>query len=394
MNIPMSLPDINERDIHLVSEVLRSGRLSLGPMQEEFEKRFAEFTGARHAVATASGTAGLHMALLALDIHHADVVVTTPFSFVASVNAIIYTGALPLFVDVEEHSGNIDVAAVEALVKSLGSGAPLPDSSERAFSRDGRDKGPISCALPVHVFGQPANVQALVDMGREHGFCVVEDACEALGAYEGESAVGTLGDAGVFAFYPNKQLTTGEGGMVVTNDDAIADVCRSLRNQGRDTFDKWLNHSRLGFNYRMDELSAALGVGQMERIDHLLSARTKVADRYNEKLQGTEKFSVIGLTKEPGRSRSWFVYVIQLDDDVDRDALMTHLEDAGIPSRPYFTPLHTQTHLVERYGYVEEDFPVAARLGRTCLALPFSGVMSPDEVDYVARHLIRSLEKV
>ena len=240
--------------------------------------------------------------------------------------------------------------------------------------------------LPVHAFGQPADMDPILDVAREHGLAVIEDACEALGAeYKGRRA-GTLGDAAVFAFYPNKQMTTGEGGMIVTDDEAWANLFRSLRNQGRDVFDAWLRHSRLGYNYRLDEMSAALGLVQMQRIEELLAKREQVAAWYNERLAETELIESPMLVPSTSRM-SWFVYVVRIQPPANRDEVMSHLTDEGIPSRSYFSPIHLQPFYRERFGYQQGDYPITEHLGEVSLALPFSSVMREEQVDRVCHHL-------
>lgn len=371
VNIRMAQPDISEAEIESVLEVLRSGQLSLGPKQEEFEASFAKLTQTKHAIAVSSGTAGLHLALLAAGIGPGDAVVTTPFSFVASANSILYTGADPWFVDVDEETGNLDVSLVHEALQSS-------DSASR-----------VKGVLPVHVFGEPVPMDRLMEVTGE--LPIIEDACEAIGATYAGKQVGTFGRAGVFAFYPNKQITTGEGGMLVTDDPAIADLCRSLRNQGRDVFDAWLSHSRLGYNYRMDELSAALGVVQLRRLDELLAKRAQVAAWYSQRLRELADLRLFP-SRGADTTRSWFVFVVRLPADVDRDDVMRRLQDLSVPSRPYFSPIHLQNHFATRYGYKPGDFPVCEALARSCLALPFSGLMTEAEVEHVCERLSRVLE--
>ena len=369
--LAMSAPDITELEVAAVTDVLRSGQLSLGPQLDAFERAFARHVGAAHAIGVSSGTCGLHLAVLAADIGPGDLVVTTPFSFVASSNCLLYAGAEPLFVDVELATGNIDVSLVDqALAEAAAAGRPA------------------KAVLPVHVFGQPADMDAIADIARRHGVVVIEDACEAIGAeYKGRPA-GALGDVAVFGFYPNKQLTTGEGGMVVTDRDDWAARIRSQRNQGRDVMDAWLRHDRLGFNYRMNELSAALGVAQLSRIGQLLGARARVARWYDERLDGVDGLDVPRMAATT-TCASWFAYVVRLGVWVDRDVVMSGLAARGIPSRTYFTPLHLQPFYVERFGFAPGDFPVAETLGRTSLALPFSGLMTEGDVDRVCAELRR-----
>lgn len=354
----MARPDIGPLERSAVLEVLETSVLSIGPRVVAFEEAVAAEAGTAHGVAVNSGTAGLHVALLAAGIGPGDEVVTTPFSFIASANSILYTGARPVFVDIDEQTYNIDPSAVASAVTS----------DTRAL-------------LPVHAFGQPADMDPLMELATDREFVVVEDACEAIGArYKGRPA-GSLGHAGVFAFYPNKQLTTGEGGMVVTDRPEWASVMRSLRNQGREVGDLWLQHTRLGYNYRLDEMSAALGQVQMTRLDELLSTRAQVADRYTGLLADVDGVSPPAIDAATTRM-SWFVYVVRLDEGVDRNAVMQALEDEGIPSRPYFSCIHLQP-IYRELGYGPGDFPHAEAAGEACVALPFYGRMPADETELV-----------
>jgi len=380
----MSRPDVTEADIALVLSTLKTGTLSIGPQVAEFERRFAASIGVPCAAGVSSGTAALHLAMIAAGVDDDDVVVTTPFSFVASANCVLYQRAVPVFVDVDPRTGNIDPAlAADAVVDLTGEHASrrLP----RRPLRRGR-RGALRAVLPVHAFGQPADVDPLTAVVRDHGLALIEDACEALGAEYKGRRVGTLGDAATFAFYPNKQMTTGEGGMIVTLHREWDQLFRSLRNQGRDVFDGWLTHTRLGYNYRLDELSAALGVSQLSRIDELLAKRARVADWYDEGLSNEEHVRRPWIAPTTTRM-SWFVYVIQLSQSLDRRAVMASLEARGVPTRPYFTPIHLQPFYVERFGYRRGQFPVAELLGDTCLALPFSGSMTEAEVAHVCVQL-------
>jgi perosamine synthetase len=381
--LTMSAPDITESEITAVTEVLRSGQLSLGPKLQEFEQRFANHVGTKHAIGVSSGTAGLHLAVLAADIGPGDLVLTTPFSFIASSNCLLFAGAEPVFVDVEADTGNLDVSRLEATLKDVMSGRHEPSRRRGSPADAKRLKG----ILPVHVFGQPADMDGIRAVARRCGLAVLEDACEAIGSEYNHRRAGGLGDIAVFGFYPNKQITTGEGGMVVTDRDDWAAIVRSQRNQGRDCMDAWLRHDRLGFNYRLDELSAALGLAQLQRLDALLAARARVASWYEERLTGAPGVLAPRLRATTTRM-SWFAYVIRLADGVDRDLLMTELAARGIPSRTYFAPLHEQPFYVRRFGYQPEDYPVAHALGRSCLALPFSGMMTEGDVDRVCTALV------
>ncbi len=374
MRIPMCEPDITAAEREAVDEVLRGTTLSIGPRLELFERRIAAYVGARHAAGVSSGTAGLHLCMLAAAVGEYDLVLTTPFSFVASANAVMYVRARPVFVDIEPNALTIDPQR-------------LADTARVVSRRHGRR---LKAILPVHVFGQTADMDPILEIAERHGLAVIEDACEAIGAtYKGRQA-GTIGDAGVFAFYPNKQMTTGEGGMVVTNHHGWDALFRSLRNQGRDVFDGWLAHSRLGYNYRLDELSAALGAVQAERLDGLLEKRARVAAWYEERLAALEGVERPG--PAPWTTRmSWFVYVVRLAPRHDRDRLIRELEARGVPARPYFPPIHLQPFYRGRFGLRPGDFPVTEAAGASCLALPFFGTMREEQVDYVCGALAEAL---
>ncbi|MGQ9600809.1 MAG: DegT/DnrJ/EryC1/StrS family aminotransferase [Anaerolineae bacterium] len=383
--VPMSSPDITAAEVEAVNRVLQTPHLSMGPQLEQFERAVASYLGAAHAIGVHSGTSGLHLCVIAAGVAAGDLVLTSPFSFVASANCILYERAVPIFVDVDPVTGNLDPVRVAEAVEGLSRGTRaaarwLP----RSFS-DG-PIGKLKAILPIHSFGQPADMDPLLDVARRHELSLIEDACEALGAeYQGRKA-GALGDAAVLAFYPNKQITTGEGGMIVTNRAEWAVLFRSLRNQGRDVFDAWLNHTRLGYNYRLDELSAALGLAQMGRIEELLARRERVARWYDERLADLEWIERPPIAPTTTRM-SWFVYVIRVRSPVSRDEIMRRLAEAGIPSRPYFTPIHLQPFYRQRFGYRRGDFPVTEHLGDVCLALPFSSVMREEEVDQVCDRL-------
>ncbi len=365
MQVPLSQPSITEAEIDAVLAVLRTPTLSIGPQVKAFEAAIAGYAGTRNAVAVNSGTSGLHVCLAASGVGEGDEVITSPFSFVASANCAIFQGAKPIFADIEEDTLNIDPARVEAAVTDR----------TRAI-------------IPVDVFGQPANIEAIGDIATRYGLDIVQDACEAIGAERNGQRVGSGGAAraAVFAFYPNKQMTTGEGGMVVTDDDDYASVLRSLANQGRDDAGTWMNHVRLGYNYRLDEMSAALGVVQAGRLDEILSQRAQVAGWYTERLQMIPGVEVPYVAPETTRM-SWFVYVIRLAEGIDRTALLGKLDADGVPSRPYFAPIHLQPYYRERYGYQEGDFPITERIAKTTLAIPFFTGMSEEQVDYVCDHI-------
>ena len=378
----MSSPDLTEAERQAVLNVLNTPHLSMGGQIEAFEQTFRNFTGWRYAIGVNSGTAGLHLCVRAADVQPGDWVITTPFSFVASANALLFENAVPVFVDVEERSGNIHPGLVAEAARDLMQGGK---AAQRWLPRRGvntHPNGRLKAILAVDVFGQPADYDALQAIAGQYHLRLIEDSCEALGAeYKGRKA-GTLGDYGVFAFYPNKQITTGEGGMIVTDDEAAGQYMRALRNQGRAPGDTWLQHTHLGYNYRLDEMSAALGTVQMNRLEELLQKREKVAEWYRKRLEGiagVEPPALEGYTTRP----SWFVYVIRLERGIDRAAVAHRLGERGIPVRPYFLPIHLQPYMVERFGYQPGNFPVTEDLGERGLALPFSGVMDEAQVELV-----------
>jgi perosamine synthetase len=383
--VPMSSPDLTEHERSAVARVLESTTLSIGPIVEAFEKTIAARVGTRHAVAVSSGTAALHLAVIAAGVQQDDLVVTTPFSFVASANVILYERAIPVFVDVDERTGNIRPDLVEETIADLRAGGSraarwLPPALT------GRARGPVKAVMPVHVFGQPADMDPLVAAARRAGLATIEDACEAIGARYKQRPAGALGDAAAFAFYPNKQMTTGEGGVLFTNDDQWNLLARSLRNQGRDVHGGWLDHARLGYNYRLDEMSAALGLAQLDRLDDLIERRRSVARWYRERLADADDV-VLPATASTTTAESWFVFVIRLSARVSRDRVSRELAARGIPSRPYFAPIHLQPFYVERFGFREGMYPVCESFGRAALALPFSSVMTEEQVDLVCRAL-------
>ncbi len=386
--VPMSLPDLTDSEREAVQSVLSTPYLSMGPYLPAFERAFREFTGSRHAIAVSSGTSGLHLCVRAAGIGPGDLVITTPFSFVASANVLLFEQAVPVFVDVDPRSGNIDPALVAEAARDLSAGGT---AASRWLPRRGASAGgQLKALLPVDVFGQPADWDALQAIARKYGLKVIEDSCESLGAeYKGRKA-GMFGDYGVFAFYPNKQITTGEGAVIVTDDDQAAALMQALRNQGRAPGDTWLSHTYLGYNYRMDEMSAALGVVQMSRLEELLAKRQQAADWYAERL--AEISAVEAPYIDPSTTRmSWFVYVIRLAHGIDRAVVAQRLAERGVPVRPYFLPIHLQPYMVERFGFQPGDFPITENLGQRGLALPFSGKMTESQVDLVCRALAESI---
>ena len=365
--IPLARPEIGAREEELALEVLRSGWLSLGPMGRRFERAFAEWLGVEDAVAVSSGTTALHLGVRALGWGPGDEVLTSPFSFVASANCLLYEGARPVFCDVDPETLNLDPAAVEAAIGERTAGI-----------------------LPIHIFGWPAAMPELEAIASQHGLGLLEDACEALGAVDSEGRrVGTRGNLATFAFYANKQMTTGEGGMIVPPDAETAVRLRSERNQGRAADMGWLDHGGLGFNYRLSDLAAALGVAQLERLDSMLAGRSRVAALYEQGLSGIDGLRTPSAERGEER-RSWFVYVVRLPDDADRDATIARLAEAGIASKAYLPCIHLFPHLRE-LGYREGRFPVAEAAAAHSLALPFFPTMSESQVERVCEALARSL---
>lgn len=382
--VPMSSPDLTDAEREAVAAVLRTPSLSMGGEIQGFEAAFREYSGLKHAIGVNSGTAGLHLCVRAAGIGEGDLVITTPFSFVASANVLLFERAVPVFVDVDPQTGNIDTELVQQAVTDLmqnGRAAQhwLP---RKGAGQDGR----LKAILPVDVFGQPADLDPLRRIARQYDLKLIEDACEALGAEYKSRKAGTLGDMAVFAFYPNKQITTGEGGVIVTDDDQAAALMLALRNQGRAPGDTWLQHTHLGYNYRLDEMSAALGRVQMGRLEELLVKRERVASWYNERLEQVAGVEIPQLAAETTRA-SWFVYVVRFSPEIDRDLLAKKLDEAGIPARPYFLPVHLQPYMVERFGFQDGDFPITEDLGRRGLALPFSGVIHEEQVEIVCQAL-------
>ena len=388
--VPMSCPDINKDDKQAVLETLETNYLSIGPKIRTFEQSLLDYTGAAHAIGVNSGTSGLHLCIRAAGISEGDLVITTPFSFVSSTNVILFENAVPVFVDVDPRTGNIDPLQVKQAAADITSGDP--DKLRKWLPRKQiNNAGMLKAILPVDVFGQPADYDLLQETVGRHELILIEDSCEALGAEYKHKKAGRFGDFGVFAFYPNKQITTGEGGLVITDDDGYANMLRALRNQGRAPGDTWLQHTHLGYNYRLDELSAALGISQMKRVNKLLEKRTQVANWYNIKLDGINGVEKPFISPDTTKM-SWFVYVIRLDEKLDRDKIAEKLDAAGIPVRPYFLPIHLQPYMVNQFGYLPGDYPITEDLGKRSLALPFSGKMTESQVDLVCRELSKCIK--
>jgi perosamine synthetase len=379
MRIPLSRPDIGEREIEYVMHVLRSGKLSLGPCVAEFEHAFAEYVGTRYAIATNSGTSALHLCVRALGIGAGDEVLTTSFSFVASVNCLLYEKAMPVFVDIDPATMNIDP---EEIHKTILAEYRWDRSKSRHINR--RTGRTLKAILPVHVFGQPCDMRPILEIARQLNLAVLEDACEALGAEYCGQPVGTFGDAAVFAFYPNKQITTAEGGMIVTDSPQIAGDCRSMRNQGRDEHSEWLSHVRLGYNYRLSDLHCALGLAQLERISELLDTRARAAASYSRRLAGLPGLILPAISSRD--NRSWFAYVIRLagtESRSRRDMLMQYLRDRGIACQAYFPPIHSQPYFLEICDAPERELVQTEAAAESCVALPLFSRMTEEQITEV-----------
>jgi perosamine synthetase len=367
--IPLARPSIGAAEEAHVLEALRSGRLALGPRLPEFESALSSRLGGLPVSAASSGTAGLHLAIRAAGVEAGDEVVTTPFSFVASANCLLYENAKPVFCDIDARTLNIAAAAAAAAVGERTTGL-----------------------LPVHVFGYPVDMPAFESLAAERGLWMVEDSCEALGAVHSDGIpVGARGHLSVFGFYPNKQMTTGEGGAVVCPDEAVKQRIDSERNQGRAPDMDWLDHDRLGFNYRLDELSCALGLAQIERLDELLAGRARVAATYAEVLADVEELE-LPCPDADGDRRSWFVYVVQLPRGVDRDAAVVAMRERGVDTKPYLPAIHLMSFYRERYGHREGEFPVCEDVAARSLALPFFPQLTASEIERVTEALREVIE--
>ncbi len=376
--IPLSTPDITEPTIQAVADVIRSGRLSIGPHLEAFEAAVAARARRKYGIGVNSGTSGLHLCVRALGIGEGDEVITTPFSFVATTNCVLFERARPVFVDVDPESYNMDPGAIESAITPR-----------------------TKAVLPVEVFGNTSHFEEYERIAEAHGLLLVEDCCEALGGGLGGRPAGSFGDCGVFAFYPNKQITTGEGGVIVTDGAEVRDLCISMRNQGRAVAadsesdqSGWLTHARLGYNYRLSEIAAVLGEMQMERLDEILEKRRRVAHMYDEALADVDGVHLPPMAER--ESASWFVYVIRLADRFsaeDRDAVIGHLRSEGVSCRNYFVPIHTQPYIMEMLGTRAGDFPVTERISARTIALPFFANISASQIERVRDALISILQR-
>lgn len=368
--IPLSNPDITQHEIDAVVDVLHTPTLSIGPKLEEFERLCAQVAGRSHAVGVSSGTCGLHLTMLAAGIGPGDEVLTTPFSFVASANCILMVGATPVFADIDPVTLNLDVEKAASKLTSK-----------------------TKAIVAVEAFGHPGGMIEIEQLSRKNELILIEDSCEGFGGHFGERAIGSFGRASVFGFYPNKQITTGEGGMIVTDDEVFAKMCRSLRNQGRDGM-SWLAHARLGYNYRLSEINAALGVAQAQRLEEILESRRRVARLYMHRLMDNRYLILPTITDKD--HMSWFVFVVRLNDlfEVgDRDQIMRELRSEGIGCNNYFPPIHLQPYMVEQFGYKDGDFPITEYVAARTMALPFFAKMTETQVNRVCDVLEKALEK-
>ena len=371
--VPLSAPDVSDQDRERVDAVLRGRNLSLGPLLPAFEQAAAAAAGTRFAVAVNSGTSALHLCVKAAGLGEGDEVITTPFSFIASANCLLYEQVTPAFVDIDPLTYNIDPAQVASAIGP-------------------RTRG----ILPVHVFGHPCDMLTLGALADRHNLTVIEDACEAIGATIQGRRAGSFGDSGAFAFYPNKQITTGEGGVLVTGSEAVARLCRSWRNQGRGEEGGWLQHERLGYNYRLSDINCALGVGQLSRLDEILAARKRVAAIYDDVLGGIAEL-VRPAPSAPGTEISWFVYVVRLQDEFrreDREAVLQFLRNEGIGCNNYFAPIHLQKFYQDRFGFQRGQFPVTERVSDRTIALPFFNALTHDQIEIVAGALQRAIDSL
>ncbi len=372
MRVYLSRPDITEQEIQAVVDVLKTPNLSLGPKLGEFEKAFADYMGLKRAVAVNSGTSGLFICLKAMGIKPGDEVITTPFTFIATTNSIIMAGAKPVLVDIDPVSLNID-----------------PDRIADAVTEK------TKIIMPVEVFGNPDGFDKIGAQADKFGLSVLEDSCEALGSVLNGKKAGTFGQMSTFAFYPNKQMTTGEGGMILTDDDDLADMCCALRNQGRGKMSGWLGHEMLGYNYRLSDINCALGIVQLSRIEEIKSKRKHAASLYQELLKDEDR--IIVPTEGPGCDMSWFVFVIRLKEQYtqqQRDKVLSLMRDAGVQVSNYFPPVHLQPFMVNEYGFKNGDFPITEQVSQRTIALPFYNSLTEADANIVCAELKAALDKV
>lgn len=367
---PIAKPYITKVDEKGVLGVLRSGNLSLGPIHKVFEQKFAEKIGTKFACCMSSGTAGLHLAMIAAEIKPGDEVITSPFSFIASANCILYMNAKPIFVDIDPLTYNMDPAKIEAAITKK-----------------------TKAILVVHIFGQAADMTRITKIAKKFGLKIIEDACESISAKHNGQKVGTFGESAVFAFYPNKQMTTGEGGMLTTNSEKIYKLCNSLRNQGRSDNMQWLNHERLGYNYRMDEMSAALGLSQISKLDYMINERKKIAGLYTKHLK---PHGLLLQTPQTHKSNNhtWFVYVVKIkdiDSEDIRNKIIIDMEKEGVSTKPYLPAIHLFSFYKKRFGYKVGDFPITEEVSKSSIALPFYIGLKDKDIKYITNKLITTL---
>lgn len=365
LRYPVAKPYITAEDKKGVRKVLDSGMLSLGPKYTEFENSLARYVGAKHACAVSNGTCGLHLAVRALGLKDGDEVITSPFSFVSSSNVLLYEHVKPVFIDIEETTFNMD-----------------PQYLSRALTKK------TKAILVVHIFGQSPEMDAIRAFARKHRLKIIEDACESLGSSYKKKMTGILGDVGVYAFYPNKQMTTGEGGMIVTNSSEIAALCKSMRNQGRNSQGDWLVHERLGYNYRIDEMSAALGVSQLAKLDWMIQRKRQIAEWYSEVLSSHPAIMTPMIGAH--RTHSWFVYVIRITNG-KRNTVMDRLDARGIQTKPYLPVIHLQPFMKKMFHYKHGDFPIAERVSSQTLALPFYIGLTKKDINIICSELMNVL---
>lgn len=361
-------PLLTKDEEKAVIKVLCSGQLSLGPMTEKFEKNSARWIGSKYAVATSSGTTALHLCVRALGIGPGDEVITTPFSFIASANCILYEKAKPVFVDIDPQTLNIDVNKIEEKITKK-----------------------TKAILLVHIFGYPVELDKIYALAKKYNLALIEDAAEALGATYRGKKLGSWGNLTVFAFYPNKQMTTAEGGMITTNNKKQYQLLKSLVNQGRDESEEWLHHKYLGYNYRMNELSAALGIEQLKKLNLFLKNRQQVAFLYNQYLKDISYIKLLH-PDDKIRTRSWFLYVVQLEKKINRELVMKKLKAGGIPTRAYLPSIHLQPFYQRMFAFKKRDFPVCEEISSRTLALPFYTGMAREKVKFVCKNLVQALK--
>jgi perosamine synthetase len=372
MRVYLSRPDITEKEIKAVCDVLRTPNLSLGPNGPEFEAAFAEYIGRKRAIAVNSGTSGLFLCLQSLGVGHGDEVIVPPFTFIASSNTIMMADAKPVFVDIDPKTLNLDSTKIEYKVTKK-----------------------TKAIMPVEAFGSPADFDKICKIAKIHNLIILEDSCEALGSELNGKKAGTFGKMSVFAFYPNKQITTGEGGMILTDDDKLADMCVSLRNQGRGKTGAWLSHERLGYNFRISDINCALGIAQLSRIGEIKTKRAQVAKWYQEILADDDRLIVP--TEPPGCTISWFVFVVRLADNFSqkqRDKILEKMRAEGIQVSNYFSPVHLQPFMAKQFGYEKGDFPVTESVAERTIALPFYNNLAKDDIALVCDELRRAIKNL